>query len=157
MQQSPGPTVFVTTRPLQNGHTGIDLSVPEYQEIRGKMMSGHVEYSILVVTQLAVFKSAKHKSEDNVQFMEPDPLVSLMSRVKTFPRRKKRMMKPKTLIFSKRKKYLMSFLSSVHLKARRLKRKQRRKRVMWIHLVSSSSRCTIQNNRVGRNFGGLLV
>ncbi|XP_058035485.1 HCLS1-binding protein 3 isoform X1 [Ahaetulla prasina] len=69
MQQSPGPTVFVTTRPLQNGHTGIDLSVPEYQEIRGKMMSGHVEYNILVVTQLAVFKSAKHKPEDNVQFM----------------------------------------------------------------------------------------
>ncbi|KAG8124317.1 hypothetical protein E2320_019631 [Naja naja] len=41
----------------------------EYQEIRGKMMSGHVEYNILVVTQLAVFKSAKHKPEDNVQFM----------------------------------------------------------------------------------------
>ncbi|XP_058035495.1 HCLS1-binding protein 3 isoform X2 [Ahaetulla prasina] len=33
------------------------------------MMSGHVEYNILVVTQLAVFKSAKHKPEDNVQFM----------------------------------------------------------------------------------------
>ncbi|XP_007437712.1 HCLS1-binding protein 3 isoform X1 [Python bivittatus] len=69
MQHGPGPTVFVTTRPLQNGHTGIDLSVPEYQEIRGKMMSGHVEYNILVVTQLAAFKSAKHKPEDNVQFM----------------------------------------------------------------------------------------
>ncbi|XP_032069159.1 HCLS1-binding protein 3 [Thamnophis elegans] len=69
MQQGPGPAVFVTTRHLQNGHTGIDLSVPEYQEIRGKMMSGHVEYNILVVTQLAVFKSAKHKSEDNIQFM----------------------------------------------------------------------------------------
>ncbi|XP_063171043.1 HCLS1-binding protein 3 isoform X2 [Candoia aspera] len=33
------------------------------------MMSGHVEYSILVVTHLAAFKSAKHKPEDNVQFM----------------------------------------------------------------------------------------
>ncbi|XP_007437713.1 HCLS1-binding protein 3 isoform X2 [Python bivittatus] len=33
------------------------------------MMSGHVEYNILVVTQLAAFKSAKHKPEDNVQFM----------------------------------------------------------------------------------------
>ncbi|XP_062981286.1 HCLS1-binding protein 3 [Elgaria multicarinata webbii] len=69
MQQSPGPAVLVTTRPLQNGHTGIDLSVPEYQEIRGKMMSGHVEYNIVVVTQLAAFKSAKHKPEDIIQFM----------------------------------------------------------------------------------------
>ncbi|XP_068039461.1 HCLS1-binding protein 3 isoform X2 [Anomalospiza imberbis] len=33
------------------------------------MMSGHVEYHIVVVTQLAVFKSAKHKPEDVVQFM----------------------------------------------------------------------------------------
>jgi len=50
-------------------HTGLDLSVPEYQEIRGKMMSGHVEYHIVVVTRLAAFKSAKHKPEDVVQFM----------------------------------------------------------------------------------------
>ncbi|XP_044301065.1 HCLS1-binding protein 3 isoform X4 [Varanus komodoensis] len=56
-------------RPLQNTHTGIDLSVPEYQEIRGKMMSGHVEYNIVVVTQLPAFKSAKHKPEDVIQFM----------------------------------------------------------------------------------------
>ncbi|XP_054422414.1 HCLS1-binding protein 3 isoform X2 [Pteronotus mesoamericanus] len=33
------------------------------------MMSGHVEYQILVVTQLAAFKSAKHKPEDIVQFL----------------------------------------------------------------------------------------
>ncbi|XP_064002460.1 HCLS1-binding protein 3 isoform X2 [Pogoniulus pusillus] len=33
------------------------------------MMSGHVEYHIVVVTRLAVFKSAKHKPEDVVQFM----------------------------------------------------------------------------------------
>ncbi|XP_061478668.1 HCLS1-binding protein 3 isoform X2 [Rhineura floridana] len=56
-------------RPLQNAHTGIDLSVPEYQEIRGKMMSGHVEYNIVVVTQMAAFKLAKHKPEDIIQFM----------------------------------------------------------------------------------------
>ncbi|KFO69747.1 HCLS1-binding protein 3, partial [Cuculus canorus] len=56
-------------RQIQNTHTGLDLSVPEYQEIRGKMMSGHVEYHIVVVTQLAAFKSAKHKPEDVVQFM----------------------------------------------------------------------------------------
>uniref|UniRef100_A0A8B9IRF3 HCLS1-binding protein 3 n=1 Tax=Amazona collaria TaxID=241587 RepID=A0A8B9IRF3_9PSIT len=54
---------------IQNTHTGLDLSVPEYQEIRGKMMSGHVEYHIVVVTRLAAFKSAKHKPEDVVQFM----------------------------------------------------------------------------------------
>ncbi|NXU70469.1 H1BP3 protein, partial [Oreotrochilus melanogaster] len=56
-------------RQIQNTHTGLDLSVPEYQEIRGKMMSGHVEYHIVVVTRLAAFKSAKHKPEDVVQFM----------------------------------------------------------------------------------------
>lgn len=56
-------------RQIQNAHTGLDLSVPEYQEVRGKMMSGHVEYHIVVVTRLAAFKSAKHKPEDVVQFM----------------------------------------------------------------------------------------
>ncbi|XP_025948123.2 HCLS1-binding protein 3 [Dromaius novaehollandiae] len=69
MQHSAAPTVLVTTRQIQNTHTGLDLSVPEYQEIRGKMMSGHVEYHIVVVTRLAAFKSAKHKPEDVVQFM----------------------------------------------------------------------------------------
>ncbi|NWR91115.1 H1BP3 protein, partial [Furnarius figulus] len=56
-------------RQIQNTHTGLDLSVPEYREIHGKMMSGHVEYHIVVVTRLAAFKSAKHKPEDVVQFM----------------------------------------------------------------------------------------
>ncbi|XP_008929532.2 HCLS1-binding protein 3 isoform X1 [Manacus vitellinus] len=68
-QRGPAPAVLVTTRQIQNTHTGLDLSVPEYQEIRGKMMSGHVEYHIVVVTRLAAFKSAKHKPEDVVQFM----------------------------------------------------------------------------------------
>ncbi|XP_068793178.1 HCLS1-binding protein 3 isoform X1 [Struthio camelus] len=69
MQHSPAPAVLVTTRQIQNTHTGLDLSVPEYQEIHGKLMSGHVEYHIVVVTRLAAFKSAKHKPEDVVQFM----------------------------------------------------------------------------------------
>ncbi|KFU93185.1 HCLS1-binding protein 3, partial [Chaetura pelagica] len=56
-------------RQIQNAHTGLDLSVPEYQEVRGKGMSGHVEYHVVVVTRLAAFKSAKHKPEDVVQFM----------------------------------------------------------------------------------------
>ncbi|KAM5292188.1 HCLS1-binding protein 3 [Ctenodactylus gundi] len=63
------PAVLVTSRQLQNVHTGLDLSVPQHQEVRGKMMSGHVEYQILVVTRLAAFKSAKHKPEDVVQFL----------------------------------------------------------------------------------------
>lgn len=45
------------------------MTVPQHQEVRGKMMSGHVEYQILVVTRLAVFKSAKHRPEDVVQFL----------------------------------------------------------------------------------------
>ncbi|XP_007937479.1 HCLS1-binding protein 3 [Orycteropus afer afer] len=63
------PAVLVTSRQIQNAHTGLDLSVPQHQEVRGKMMSGHVEYQILVVTRLAAFKSAKHRPEDVVQFL----------------------------------------------------------------------------------------
>ncbi|KAJ7341483.1 hypothetical protein JRQ81_005633 [Phrynocephalus forsythii] len=69
MDRGPGPAVLVTTRPLENTHTGIDLSVPAFQVIRGKMLSGHAEYNIVVVAQLAAFKSAKHRPEDIVQFM----------------------------------------------------------------------------------------
>ncbi|XP_069706813.1 HCLS1-binding protein 3 [Phaenicophaeus curvirostris] len=69
MQRRPPRPALGTGRQIQNTHTGLDLSVPEYQEIRGKMMSGHVEYHIVVVTRLAAFKSAKHKPEDVVQFM----------------------------------------------------------------------------------------
>ncbi|KAM5317200.1 HCLS1-binding protein 3 isoform 2-T2 [Glossophaga mutica] len=63
------PPVLVTSRRIQNVHTGLDLTVPQHQEVRGKMMSGHVEYQILVVTRLAAFKSAKHRPEDVVQFL----------------------------------------------------------------------------------------
>ncbi|XP_072354978.1 HCLS1-binding protein 3 isoform X2 [Scyliorhinus torazame] len=63
------PEGLITSRTIQNVHTGIDLSVPEYQEIHGKLMTGHVEYQIVVVTQLASFKSAKHKAKDVVQFV----------------------------------------------------------------------------------------
>ncbi|XP_043932128.1 HCLS1-binding protein 3 [Protopterus annectens] len=63
-------TVFeiLSFRQIQNVLTGIDVTVPEYQEIRGKMLSGHVEYQLVVVTRLSSFKSAKHKPEDVVQF-----------------------------------------------------------------------------------------
>ncbi|KAL1783043.1 HCLS1-binding protein 3 [Sigmodon hispidus] len=63
------PAVLVTSRQVQNVHTGLDLTVPQHQEVRGKMMSGHVEYQILAVTRLAAFKSAKHRPEDVVQFL----------------------------------------------------------------------------------------
>ncbi|XP_048387545.1 HCLS1-binding protein 3 [Stegostoma tigrinum] len=65
------PEALITSRSIQNLHTGIDLAVPEYQEIHGKLMSGHVEYQIVVVTQLASFKSAKHKAKDVVQLVVP--------------------------------------------------------------------------------------
>uniref|UniRef100_A0A8C9W8F0 HCLS1 binding protein 3 n=1 Tax=Scleropages formosus TaxID=113540 RepID=A0A8C9W8F0_SCLFO len=57
------------TRPLQNESTGIDLQVPLYREIRGSMMTGHVEYQIVVVTRLAAFKSPKHRPGDIVQLL----------------------------------------------------------------------------------------
>ncbi|KAJ8387946.1 hypothetical protein AAFF_G00148800 [Aldrovandia affinis] len=63
------PDGLVTSRQLQNEATGIDLQVPLYQEIRGTMMTGHVEYQIVVVTRLAAFKSVKHKPGDVVQLM----------------------------------------------------------------------------------------
>ncbi|XP_058255954.1 HCLS1-binding protein 3 isoform X2 [Hemibagrus wyckioides] len=63
------PDGLVTSRPLQNEATGIDLQVPQYQEVRGPMMTGHVEYQIVVITRLAPFKSAKHKPGDVVQFV----------------------------------------------------------------------------------------
>ncbi|KAG9336870.1 hypothetical protein JZ751_003218 [Albula glossodonta] len=63
------PDGLVTSRQLQNEATGIDMQVPLYQEIRGTMMTGHVEYQIVVVTRLAAFKSAKHKPGDVVQLM----------------------------------------------------------------------------------------
>ncbi|KPP56517.1 hypothetical protein Z043_125855, partial [Scleropages formosus] len=56
-------------RPLQNESTGIDLQVPLYREIRGSMMTGHVEYQIVVVTRLAAFKSPKHRPGDIVQLL----------------------------------------------------------------------------------------
>ncbi|XP_030634573.1 HCLS1-binding protein 3 [Chanos chanos] len=63
------PDGLITSRPLQNEATGIDLQVPLYQEIRGSMMTGHVEYQIVVVTRLAAFKSPKHKPGDVVQLV----------------------------------------------------------------------------------------
>ncbi|KAG8580083.1 hypothetical protein GDO81_007127 [Engystomops pustulosus] len=59
----------LTSRQVQNVDTALDMWVPEYQEIRGRMMTGHVEYQIVVVTSLPAFKLARHKPEDVVQFV----------------------------------------------------------------------------------------
>ncbi|XP_040283316.1 HCLS1-binding protein 3 [Bufo bufo] len=59
----------LTSRQIQNVDTALDMWVPEYQEIRGKMMTGHVEYQIVVVTSLPAFKSSRHRPEDVVQFV----------------------------------------------------------------------------------------
>uniref|UniRef100_A0A8D1S2U7 Uncharacterized protein n=1 Tax=Sus scrofa TaxID=9823 RepID=A0A8D1S2U7_PIG len=77
------PAVLVTSRRVQNVHTGLDLTVPQHQEVRGRMMSGHVEYQILAVTRLAAFKSAKHRPEDVVQFLAPDRPVPRISAAET--------------------------------------------------------------------------
>ncbi|KAM4625777.1 HCLS1-binding protein 3 isoform 2-T2 [Polymixia lowei] len=63
------PSGLITSRPIQNERTGIDLQVPLYQEVRGAMMTGHVEYQIIVVTRLAAFKSPRHKPRDTVQLV----------------------------------------------------------------------------------------
>ena len=65
---SPG-SVTSPCRPLQNEATGVDLQVPLYQEVRGAMMTGHVEYQIIVVSRLSAFKSPRHKPGDTVQLV----------------------------------------------------------------------------------------
>ena len=44
------------------------MSVPNYKEIKG-MLGSSYEYHVMVVTNLSVFKTAKHKEKDNVQFV----------------------------------------------------------------------------------------
>uniref|UniRef100_A0A8C4N3U4 HCLS1 binding protein 3 n=1 Tax=Eptatretus burgeri TaxID=7764 RepID=A0A8C4N3U4_EPTBU len=61
------PEATVTTRPLQNTASGLDLCVPEYQEVREGLVHGHVLYRVVIVSRLAAFKSAKHGAKDVVQ------------------------------------------------------------------------------------------
>ncbi|KAK0152282.1 HCLS1-binding protein 3 [Merluccius polli] len=86
------PDGLVTSRSLQNGATGIDLRVPLHQEVRGAMMTGHVEYQIIVITRLVAFKSPRHKPGDVVQlvvskkYSEMDELYfKLIARYPKFP------------------------------------------------------------------------
>ncbi|CAH1772312.1 unnamed protein product [Owenia fusiformis] len=62
------PPVTVTVREIKNKDIGLDISVPNHNEISGKMTST-IEYHVVVVTSLDCFKLPKHKETDNVQFM----------------------------------------------------------------------------------------
>ncbi|KAL3892419.1 hypothetical protein ACJMK2_004627 [Sinanodonta woodiana] len=61
------PAATITVRELKNKDTGIDLSIPTYQEVPGRLGSVF-EYNVVVVSRLSYFKSPKHKETDNVQF-----------------------------------------------------------------------------------------
>jgi hypothetical protein len=43
--------------------------VPLFQEVHGAMMTGHVEYHIIVITRMVAFKSTRHKPGDVVQLV----------------------------------------------------------------------------------------
>lgn len=58
----------VTVRQLKNKDTGIDITVPTYEEIPG-LLTKTIEFQVTVVTNLAVFKLPKHKETDVVQFV----------------------------------------------------------------------------------------
>ncbi|XP_078583375.1 HCLS1-binding protein 3-like [Branchiostoma floridae x Branchiostoma japonicum] len=58
----------VTTRELRNTETGLDLSVPQTEEIAGTLATTTL-YQTIVITDLSVFKSPKHRENDIVQFM----------------------------------------------------------------------------------------
>ncbi|XP_077990704.1 uncharacterized protein LOC144445026 [Glandiceps talaboti] len=61
---------IVTTRELKNTETGIDISIPTYEEIRG-LLASTTEYHVIVISKLHYFKTPKHKDNDVVQFMIP--------------------------------------------------------------------------------------
>ena len=59
--------MFCSCRELKNKSTGIDIIVPEYQIIPGKIINT-VLYHIIVITRLFYFKTRQHKESDLVQF-----------------------------------------------------------------------------------------
>lgn len=59
--------MFCSYRELKNKSTGIDIIVPEYQIIPGKIINT-VLYHIIVITRLFYFKTRQHKESDLVQF-----------------------------------------------------------------------------------------
>ncbi|XP_038051394.1 HCLS1-binding protein 3-like [Patiria miniata] len=57
-----------TSREIKNKETGLDIFVPEYREVSG-MLTSYEEYHVIVITNLAYFKTIRNKADDNVQFM----------------------------------------------------------------------------------------
>lgn len=58
----------LTLRSIRNKDTGIDLASPSVQEVEAPLGGTSVEYEILVVTRLPLFKTQLHKNEDVVHF-----------------------------------------------------------------------------------------
>jgi hypothetical protein len=58
----------IPCRELKNKSTGIDIIVPEFQVIPGKLVNT-VLYHVIVITRLFYFKSRQHKESDLVQFV----------------------------------------------------------------------------------------
>lgn len=64
-------SVTLTNRELKNRATGIDIRVPQHEQVSGPF-GGSVLYHVIVVTRLFYFKTpSKHKESDVVQFMIP--------------------------------------------------------------------------------------
>ncbi|RUS86485.1 hypothetical protein EGW08_005735 [Elysia chlorotica] len=60
------PRATVASRELKNKDTGMDLFVPTFKEIKGRL-SSTVYYQVVVVTNLPFFKTPSHKETDVVQ------------------------------------------------------------------------------------------
>ncbi|KAK3789972.1 hypothetical protein RRG08_012130 [Elysia crispata] len=60
------PRATVASRELKNKDTGLDLFVPTYNEMKGRL-SSTVYYQVVVVTNLPFFKTPSHKATDVVQ------------------------------------------------------------------------------------------
>lgn len=65
---------------MKNKDTGIDITVPTYEEIPG-LLTKTIEFQVTVVTNLAVFKLPKHKETDVVQFVVSFVFVFLILHV----------------------------------------------------------------------------
>ncbi|BFZ21565.1 hypothetical protein BsWGS_24604 [Bradybaena similaris] len=61
------PRATITSRQLKNKDTGLDLIVSSYRETKG-LMSSTVYYQVVLVSNLACFKTPSHKESDVVQY-----------------------------------------------------------------------------------------
>lgn len=61
------PRATIASRQLKNKDTGLDLIVPSYRETKG-LMSSTVYYQVVLVSNLACFKTPNHKESEVVQY-----------------------------------------------------------------------------------------